>query len=171
MKSKISILALLLVLPCLDMVASELNDFVSDKYRTKPVIKAISTEDGEYFAAADDSKTLILKYEYKSGKVVDTLFNAAKARECPFDRFDGFDMSRDFKRILLYTDSEKIYRRSFKANYYTFEIMRNLVKPLCDDGKQQIATFSPNGRMVAFVREGNIYLKKLDYDSHSEGPK
>ena len=171
MKFKISILALLLVLPCLDMVAAELNDFVSDKYRTKPVIKAISTEDGEYFAAADDSKTLILKYEYKSGKVVDTLFNAAKARECPFDRFDGFDMSRDFKRILLYTDSEKIYRRSFKATYYTFEIMRNLVKPLCDDGKQQIATFSPNGRMVAFVREGNIYLKKLDYDSQSEVTK
>lgn len=171
MKYIISIQALLLTLSGLSVSAVELNDFVSDKYQTKPAIKAISSEDGEYFAAANEDKTLILKYEYKSGKVVDTLFNAAKARECPFDRFDGFDMSRDFKRILLYTDSEKIYRRSFKANYYTFEIMRNLVKPLCKNGKQQLATFSPNGSMVAFVREGNIYLKKLDYDSESEVTK
>lgn len=168
MKYKISILAFLLVMPGLSATAERLNDFVSGKYNTKPAIKAISSADGKYFAAAGNDNTLILKYEYRSGKVVDTLFNAAKARECPFDRFDGFDMSRDFKRILLYTDSEKIYRRSFKANYYTFEIMRNLVKPLSDDGKQQIATFSPNGRMVAFVRDGNVYLKKLDYDSQSE---
>lgn len=168
MKYKISTTALLLIFSCLKISAAQLDDFVSDKYQIKSTVKAISSEDGEYFAAADDDNTLVLKYEYKSGKVVDTLFNAAKARECPFDRFDGFDMSRDFKRILLYTDSEKIYRRSFKANYYTFEIMRNLVKPLCEDGKQQLATFSPNGRMVAFVREGNIYLKKLDYDSQSE---
>lgn len=166
---KITVAAISLAFPySMTASAARLDDFVSGKYDVEPALKAISTEDGKYFAAADDARTLVLKYEYKSGKVVDTLFNAAKARECPFDSFDGFDMSRDFKRILLYTDSEKIYRRSFKANYYTFEIMRNLVKPLCVDGKQQIATFSPNGRMVAFVRDGNVYLKKLDYDSQSE---
>ena len=43
-----------------------------------------------------------------------------------------------------------------------------MVKPLSDKpGKQQIATFSPNGRMVAFVRDNNIYLKKLDYGTES----
>ncbi|MBQ3555438.1 MAG: DPP IV N-terminal domain-containing protein, partial [Bacteroidales bacterium] len=58
---------------------------------------------------------------------------------------------------------------SYKAKYYTVEVKRNLVKPLTKDSrKQQIATFSPNGRMVAFVMDGNVYLKKLDYDSQSE---
>ncbi|MEG1574283.1 MAG: DPP IV N-terminal domain-containing protein, partial [Bacteroidales bacterium] len=119
----------------------------------------------------NSDKSMIFRFEYKTGNIVDTLFNAAKARSCTFKSFDGFDMSRDFTKILLYTASEKIYRNSFKAEYYTFEIKRNLVKPLCSEGKQQIAVFSPNGRMVAFVRDGNIYLKKLDYDSQSEVTK
>ena len=151
--------------------AVELKDVVSDKYKVAPVTEIISSEDGLYYAAANGDKSMIFKYEYKTGNIVDTLFNAAKARSCPFKNFDGFEMSRDFTKILLYTDSEKIFRRSFKAVYYTFEIMRNLVKPLSNEGKQQIATFSPNGRMVAFVRDGNIYLKKLDYDSQSEVTK
>ena len=29
--------------------------------------------------------------------------------------------------------------------------------------KQQEPTFSPDGRMVAFVADNNIYIKKLDY--------
>ena len=79
------------------------------------------------------------------------------------EQFDGFSLSPDEKHLLIYADSEPIYRRSFKATYYTFEIRRNLLKPLSDGGKQQAAVYSPNGRMVAFVRDNNIFIKKLDY--------
>lgn len=146
---------------------SELNDILSE---TPAYIypQAVSSADGEYYAVADKDNRLILKYEYKTGALVDTIFNVATARSCTFNSFDGFEMSKDFKRVLLYTDSEPIYRHSFKANYYTYEILRNLVKPLDNDSeKVQIATFSPNGRMVAFVKDANIYLKKLNFDSQS----
>ncbi len=146
----------------------ELADIVSGKYNQQGVPAQYDMQDGEHYLQLDGNHTMIIKYSYRTGEVVDTIFDVKKARECPFDRFDGYTLSPDDAKILIYTDSESIYRHSFKANYYTFEIKRNLVKPLTDEeGKQQVATFSPNSRMVAFVRNNNIYLKKLDYDTES----
>lgn len=147
--------------------APELKDIINGKYRPKSVSQFRSMADGEYYTAVNPERTMIIKYAYKNGQPVDTLFNTANAKECPFKTFDGYDLSDDEKKLLIYTDREAIYRRSFNAKYYTFEIFRNLVKPL-SDGKQQAATFSPNGRMVAFVRDNNIYLKKLDYGTESQ---
>lgn len=145
----------------------ELKDIVNGKYRVASVPQFRSLADGEYYTAPADGNTMIVKYAYKTGAPVDTLFDVATARECPFKSFDGYELSPDETKLLIYTDQEMIYRRSFQARYYTFEIRRNLVKPL-SDGKQQAALFSPNGRMVAFVRDNNIFLKKLDYGTESQ---
>ncbi|MGL4293560.1 MAG: S9 family peptidase [Bacteroidales bacterium] len=145
----------------------ELKDIVAGKYRPASVPHYRSLADGEYYVAPADGNTMIVKYAYKTGLPVDTLFNSATARECPFKRFDGYELSSDESKILLYTDKEMVYRHSYKAKYYTFEIKRDLVKPL-SDGFQQAALFSPNGRMVAFVRDNNIFLKKLDYGTESQ---
>lgn len=145
---------------------ADLKDILSGKFSQYGVGAMNSMKDGEHYTASPDGK-MIVKYQYKTGNPVDTLFNVETAKECPFKRFDGYSFSEDEKKILIYTDREGIYRRSFKANYYTFEIKRNLVKPLSEGGKQQVATFSPDGRMVAFVRDNNIYLKKLDYNTES----
>ena len=144
----------------------ELKDIITGTYRPKSVSQFRSMTDGEHYTASDDKNKMIIKYSYKTGKPVDTLFNVSTARECPFASFDGYELSPDETRLLIYTDQEMVYRRSFKAKYYTVDTRRNLVKPLSDD-KQQAALFSPNGRMVAFVRDNNIYLKKLDYNTES----
>ena len=120
----------------------------------------------QHYTATDSDHTVIGKYSYKTGLPVDTLFNVKTAKECIFTSFDDYELSPDEKKILIYTNPEMIYRRSFKANYFTYDINRNLIKPL-SEGKQQAAIFSPNGRMVAFVRDNNIYLKKLDYGTES----
>ncbi|MCH5328063.1 MAG: S9 family peptidase [Coprobacter sp.] len=145
----------------------ELKDIVSGKYSQKHPGRVSPLNDGVHYLQKSDDGKKIVKYAYSTGKAVETVFDSGTARECPFETFSGFIVSPDETKLLLYTDVEPIYRRSFKANYYTFEIKRNLVKPLSDKGKQQIATFSPNGRMVAFVRDNNIFLKKLDYDTES----
>lgn len=169
MKRVIYIATLCFLVQSVSLAAAfDLRSIVSGAYQTKRVPAFLPMNDGEHYTQRSKDKSMIIKYSYKTGMAVDTLFNAASARECPFKTFDGYSLSADEKKILLYTDSEPVYRRSFKAIYYTFEIRRNLVKPLSDKpGKQQIATFSPNGRMVAFVRDNNIYLKKLDYETES----
>ena len=166
---KIFITLFALTLTLFSISAITLEEVASNKYKATIMPNVVSSADGKYYAIANPEKSMIFKCEYSTGKIVDTLFNTSTARDCKFRTFEGFEMSRDFRYILLHTEKEKIYRISYKAKYYTVEVKRNLVKPLTKDSrKQQIATFSPNGRMVAFVMDGNVYLKKLDYDSQSE---
>ncbi|MDE6715181.1 MAG: S9 family peptidase [Muribaculaceae bacterium] len=112
-----------------------------------------------------ENGTKINKIDYRTGKMLETVFDANTARSCTVKHFDGFEMSDDETKILLYTNKQYIYRRSFEAEYYTIEIKRNLLKPLTDKGAVRAAKFSHDARMVAFVYENNIYLKKLDFDS------
>lgn len=148
-------------------VAAELDlrDITNNVYRGKGTDEITPLKDGKHYIAANDDFTKIEQWEYASGKVVATLFDVATARECNIKSFEGYAISDDETRLLIYTNSEPIYRHSFKADYYTFEIKRNLLKPLSENGKQQAAVYSPNGRMVAFVRDNNIFIKKLDYNT------
>ena len=70
-------------------------------------------------------------------------------------------MSPDEKLILIQTETKPIYRRSFTANYYIFNVKNNKMEPLSENGPQQVPLFSPDGNQIAFVRDNNIYLVKL----------
>ena len=74
-------------------------------------------------------------------------------------------MSPDGKRMLIQTKTEPIYRRSFKATYYIYTIASTKLEKLSDGDKQQVPTWSPDGNLVAFVRNNNIFLVKLLYDN------
>lgn len=148
-----------------------LKEIIGGNFKAEKMETITSMNDGEYFTKKSNNGKMILKYSYRSGKVTDTLFNVATAKECPFKTFDGYTLSEDEKIIMLYSDREPVYRRSFKANYYTFEIKRNLIKPLSENGKQQAAIFSPNSRYVAFVRDNNIFIKDLVYSTETAATK
>ena len=131
-----------------------------------------SMPDGEHYTAMNDARNMIIKYSYRTGNPVDTLFNTGKARECTFDKFDGYTISSTGHHILVWRDTEPIYRRSFKANVYDYDVRRNYVKPISDSkGKQMIPTFSPDGRMVAYVSDNNIWIRKFDYDTEVQVTK
>ena len=117
--------------------------------------------DGEHFARMSDDRTMILKGSFKNGEIVDTLFNAATARGFNEKRIDGYEFSPNEKLILLQTKTIGIYRNSYTAEHYIFDRKNNKVEPLSQNGAQQVPKFSPDGSMVAFVRNNNIYLVKL----------
>ncbi|MDE6655300.1 MAG: DPP IV N-terminal domain-containing protein, partial [Muribaculaceae bacterium] len=80
---------------------------------------------------------------------------------------EGFEVSTNGRYILVYRDSEPIYRRSFTASYYVYEIRTRMMMPLSEAyNRQRAPLMSDDGRMVAFVAEdNNIYIKKVDYNS------
>lgn len=128
-----------------------------------------SLPDGEHYTAMNPERNMIIKYSYRTGAPVDTLFNAKKARECTFDDFDGYMISSTGHRILVWRDTEPIYRRSWKATVYDYDVRRNFVRPLTESkSKQMIPTFSPDGRMCAYVRDNNIWLAKFDFSTESQ---
>lgn len=117
--------------------------------------------DGEHFARMSDDRSMILMGSFRNGEIVDTLFNAATARGFEGKRIDGYQFSPDERLILLQTKTRGIYRNSFTAEHFIFNRKNNTAEPLSQNGAQQVPKFSPDGTMVAFVRDNNIFLVKL----------
>ena len=90
---------------------------------------------------------------------VQRLFNATDVRNDSGTTLDTHDyqLSNDKKHVLFFTGSEHIYRRSSKATAYLYDIATKKTLRL-HEGKILHATFSPDGRKIAYVFENNLYL-------------
>ncbi|NLZ95388.1 MAG: prolyl oligopeptidase family serine peptidase [Bacteroidales bacterium] len=149
-----------------------LQEIVDGVYSSKGVKPIVSSADGMYYYQMNDRSNALLKFEYATGYIVDTLFSTEKARQCTFDSFQGFLVSPDEFRVIVYRDREQIYRRSFRANYYYHDVRRNLVRKLTENNsKQMIPTFSPDGKMLAYVIDNDIWLTKFDFDTELQVTK
>lgn len=146
------------------MTIEEVN---SGKFAAQPAGRGMrSMSDGLHYTMMDAQHKAILRYSFATGKLIDTLFSVDRARDCEFQKFDDYRLEPKGHHILLITDQEQIYRRSHKGNAYHYDVRRNRVEPLSETkGKVMIPTFSPDGRMVAFVRDGNIFIKKFEFDT------
>ncbi len=120
--------------------------------------------DGTSYLELSSDRKSIVKLDTKTGQPIETMLSVDNTREAKIDRIGGFSLSPDGGRILIYLNPRSIYRRSFDAEYYVYEIRSRLLKPLSTEHpRQQAPLFSPDGRMIAFVADNNIYLKKLEY--------
>ena len=122
-------------------------------------------QDGENYAQISSDGKKIVTYSFKTGKQTSVLFDAATARGAKVEHVDGYVMSPDGLRMLIQTQTKAIYRHSFTAVYYIFNMRNNTLEPLSDGGPQQMPIFSPDGQQIAFVRDNNIFLVKLLYDN------
>jgi dipeptidyl-peptidase-4 len=150
-----------------------LKEITDGMFRQKTAVGEMrSLPDGEHYTAMNAERNMIVKYSYRTGKAVDTLFNATTARECEFTKFDGYTISSTGHHILVWRETEPIYRRSYKAAVYDYDVRRNYVKPITDSKeKVMIPTFSPDGRMCAFVKDNNIWIRKFDFDTEVQVTK
>ena len=150
-----------------------LKEITDGMFRQKTAVGEMrSLPDGEHYTAMNAERNMIVKYSYRTGKAVDTLFNATTARECEFTKFDGYTISSTGHHILVWRETEPIYRRSYKAAVYDYDVRRNYIKPITDSKeKVMIPTFSPDGRMCAFVKDNNIWIRKFDFDTEVQVTK
>ncbi|NPA44289.1 MAG: S9 family peptidase, partial [Chlorobi bacterium] len=122
-----------------------------------------SMNDGEHFTTQNRSGD-ILKYSYETGKVVDTIFKASNFKL----QIDDYEFNTDETKILLQTNYERIYRRSFTADYYVYDIANNKISKVSDNGKQQIASFSPDSKKIAFIRNNNMFIKDTETEKETQ---
>ena len=140
----------------------EVDDLFSGKYRVKTVAGIRPSADGVHYTCLSPDRTCIVRYAYATGEAVDTLLNVGKVSGRPVKAIAGYSFGSKEDRMLVYTDVEMIYRRSFRAAYYFTSVGSNELQPFSDRfSQQQIATLSPDGSRVAFVYENNIYVKNL----------
>ena len=150
--------ALMLLASALGAEALTMKDFVLSQSIAGGVGEMIPANDGNNYYELSDDCSRIVKRSYRTGEDVAVVFNSATARDCKVDYWEGFEMSDDEMWILLWTNKEKIYRHSFKADYYVYEVRHNKLTKLSEAGGEEIATMSPDARMVAFVKDNNVYV-------------
>lgn len=142
-----------------------LPDITSGKFAAKTVNGINPIEGTDTYARISKDGERVVCCSFKTGKELSVLFDVKNTMGCKIDGFDDYVLSPDGKRMLIQTKTERIYRRSFKADFYIYNIESRRLDRLSDGDKQQIPTWSPDGQQVAFVRGGNIFLVKLLYDN------
>ena len=127
-----------------------------------PELYSVMNKDGltaKHFATGEYVRTIVSENELR----------AASGQQIGMKDVQSYKLNEQMDKLLVGTEIEYIYRRSYKAVYYVFDLKEKKLSPLSDTalGKQSFATFSPDGKKIAFVRENNLFIKDLENGKES----
>ncbi len=143
-----------------------LDELCSGQFYGQRISGVNPLNDGTSYSQLSNDYKQIVTYSFRNGEQTGVLFDVATAKgKTRLDHIDGYLMSPDEKNILIQTQTRGIYRRSKTAVYYIYNVQNRTLQPLSDGGPQECPVWSPDGYMVAFVREGNIFLIKLLFNN------
>jgi dipeptidyl-peptidase-4 len=77
---------------------------------------------------------------------------------------EEFTLSADNQRLLIFTNSERVWRSNTRGNYWVFDLKSAKLQKLGGQAKPStlmFAKFSPDAMRVGYVRENNIYVENL----------
>jgi len=98
-------------------------------------------------------------YDFATLKKVSTIIDTKSYPELA-DGIDSYTFDASEKMILLACNTNQIFRRSFTADYYLYNIAtKELKKPF--DFQVQEPTFSPDGKKIAYAKENNLFVYDL----------
>ncbi len=169
MKFKYLLVSLFLVFGTLSATAQEKKNFDLEDLYMRPTFYAKSVrgmnsmKDGKTYASFERGQLNI--YNYKTGELEKTLFGIADLTLHPDSLPIGlqdYELSANEDKMLCATEMESIYRHSYHATYYVYDFSTKTLQPLSENGKQRLATFSPDATKVAFMRDNNLFIKDLN---------
>ena len=140
------------------------DNIMNRTFYSNSVYGVRSMKNGKSYTVNKDGK--ILKYAYKSGKCAGVIFDGTTSETGLY--FNDYTFSSDEKKILFTTKYTQIYRHSFTADYWVYDIASKKLTPLSKNGKQEVATFSPDGKKVVFVRDNNLFWIDLESKKESQ---
>ena len=95
-------------------------------------------------------------YDFATLKKVTTLIDTKSFKELE-NGIDSYTFDDSEKQILIACNSNKIFRHSFTADYYLYNLDNKQLTKLFEDQVQE-PTFSPNGKKIAYSKENNLYV-------------
>ncbi len=137
----------------------QVKNITDGTFRERSVRSLNWMNDGQFYSALSDNK--VIKYSVRTGKEVETIVNGNDLSL----EIDDYSFSDDESIVLIMTDRESIYRRSYTAVFYVFDRSSKSARKLAK-GRQSYATLSPDNSKVAFTRDNNLFY--VDLGSNEE---
>lgn len=119
----------------------------------------VSMNDGKHYTILEEDKS-ISKYNYSDGLFAGTIFSLSDLGFKAAGEISSYEFNKVENKILFTAELDYIYRHSFVAFNYVYDIASKKIIDVFEK-KQQLAKLSPDGNYVAFVFENNIYIKDL----------
>ncbi|MDO4461930.1 MAG: S9 family peptidase [Bacteroidia bacterium] len=123
--------------------------------------------DPEAYMAFDGEKVVAMSYA--TGKEKYTVFSIKDIpdSETLLGNITSIQPTSNAEQYLIECNTASIYRHSTVADHYIYNTHYKTLTPLSKEGRERCVEVSDNGIFAAFVRDGNIFLKKLRYNSTS----
>ncbi len=97
-------------------------------------------------------------FDYATLQKVTTLIDT-KNFTALADGIDSFTFSKDEKQILIANNTNPIYRHSFTADYYLYNIATKEITKLFE--QVQEPTFSPDGSKIGYAKSNDLFVLDL----------
>lgn len=138
--------------------AISLKDIYKDySFYPRSVRGMHAMKDGEHYCKL--SKEGIEEYSYKTAdKTRMIVHNEDLKHNGETLSYDSYAFSPSEQYILFSTQTEAIYRHSTRSDFFIYDTYNKKLTALSPNGKQRLATFSPNEEHIAFVRDNNIFV-------------
>ena len=134
--------------------------FKKGSFRTSGIGAIRWMNDGQYYSAREinDGEVTLVKKDITTGEAVETI---AASSEIGFP-FGAYAFSSDEQKLMLPTETERIYRRSSKSVFYVYDITSKSSQQVANGEKVMYATFSPDATKIAYVKNNNLYMASFD---------
>lgn len=122
-------------------------------------------KNSDFYTAIEENKegkSEIVKYSIHDTALRNVLLSAKTMLSSGIETIDDYQFSEDEQKIIILNESEKIYRHSTKENIYVFDFKNNTFKKISAQEKVRLATLSPNGNAVAYVRDNDLLYYDID---------
>ncbi|MFH6992162.1 S9 family peptidase [Flavobacterium sp. FlaQc-48] len=158
--SKITVILLFLVATVFGQQKITVEDIYSGAFRAKGMDELQSLKNTDQYTVlnvdqASRSMQIDL-YDFATLKKVSNLIDTKNHKDLA-DGIDSYTFDASEKKILIACNSNKIFRHSFTADYFLYDLTtKSLIKLF--DFQVQEPTFSPDGTKIAYARENNLYV-------------
>ncbi|WP_019026370.1 S9 family peptidase [Colwellia piezophila] len=117
---------------------------------------------------AEDTSKEIVQYDSKTltGTVLVSTKQLTPAGAKKALEIDNYIFSDDRSKLLIYTNSQKVWRSKSRGDYWLFDFSTNKLSQLggkgVADSQLMFAKFSPDAKQVAYVLNNNIYVQSIN---------
>lgn len=127
-------------------------------FRQRSISAIRSLADGEHYCIL--TRFGIEQYKYSTGEKLGYYLDFSTLDLSKGKFVTDYAVSADNEKILLTVNPEEIYRHSFNAEYYVYNVKDKSLKQITKK-KIRLAEFSPTSDRVAYVWNNNLYYMSL----------